>query len=73
MFRRLPTTDIPARDVRVGHIYMSSSAGKARRPGSPVTRINYLEDGKPTVYIETADKPGWSYCLTHEEPVSILA
>lgn len=75
--QQAPTEAIPARNVRPGQIYVCSpSGGPTRRRGSTVIRTNYLQEGeggKPTVYIETADKPGWTYCLDPDELVTVAA
>ncbi|MEV0382446.1 hypothetical protein [Nonomuraea sp. NPDC050643] len=74
------TTTLPARSVRVGHRYVSSpTGGRARqRNGSwpAVTKASFLqkgEDDQPTVYIETSDKPGWTYCLSPDEQVTVVS
>lgn len=69
--------NLPARQIRKGHVYVSSPSGGPVRGGSSVvTRTNYLEKGeggKPTVYIETADAPGWTYCLDPNEQVTVIS
>lgn len=70
---------LPACSIRTGHVYVSSpSGGPAELDHGhwpTVIRTNYLENGeggKPTIYLETSEAPGWVYCLDPDEPVTIL-
>ena len=45
--------------------------------GYPVaTKVSFLEDGEgghPTVYVESSEKPGWTWCLRPGEVVKVVA
>lgn len=41
-----------------------------------VTRASFREDGEggePTVYIESSEMPGWTWCLDPDEVVKVVA
>ena len=45
--------------------------------GYPVaTMVDYLADGeggRPTVYVQSSEKPGWTWCLRPGEVVKVVA
>lgn len=41
-----------------------------------VTRVDYRADGEggdPTVYVESSEMPGWTWCLNPSDVVKIIA
>jgi hypothetical protein len=74
----MKTANIPARDIKQGQQITAVPGEKLRcRKGvwPTVTAQSFLangEGGKPTVYIETHEMPGWTYCFSPDEPVTVL-
>jgi hypothetical protein len=72
------TKTIPAKDVEQGQ-QLTAVAGETlrRRRGvwPTVTDRAYLEDGEghqPTVYIETHERPGSTWCLDPDDTVTVV-
>ena len=70
--------EVEASAVREGHQVVEIAGERLRSRGgvyptvSAVETLLVGEGGNPTVYVETEEKPGWTWCLRPDETVIVV-